>query len=286
MSFKTILVPLEGSESNASVLETALVAARIFGAHLEVLHVKADPREVFAFLSEPATAGSVELVMEAAERNANALAAKARGLFDAFCRKSGVAAEAPRPGGNAVSASWNEEVGLAGELVAARGRLADLVAVARPAEKDPAPVFLETALMETGRPILVAPPRAAKTLGTSVTIAWNDSAQAARAVAAAMPFLTRADKVTILTVKGPDEAAASPRDLAAHLARHGVKAATKTITAGSRHAGEALLAESQGLGADLLVMGGFGHSRVREIILGGVTQHVLAAARLPVLMMH
>ena len=139
---------------------------------------------------------------------------------------------------------------------------------------------------ETGRPILIAPPRASKTLATNIAVAWNDSAQAARAVAASMPFLTRADKVTILTVKGPDEAAASPRDLSAHLTWHGVKASTKTVIAGSRHAGEALLAECQGLGADLLVMGGFGHSRVREIILGGVTQHVLSAARLPVLMMH
>lgn len=286
MSFKTILVPLEGSESSASVLEAALAVARVFDGHLEVLHVKADPREVFAFLSEPATAGSVELVMEAAEKNATALAAKARGLFDEFCRKAGVTVEAPKADADGLFASWIEEVGLAGELVAERGRLADLIAVAQPAAKDPAPVFLETALMETGRPILVAPPKAPKTLGTNIAIAWNDSAQAARAVAAAMPFLTHADKVTILTVKGPDEAAASPRDLSAHLTWHRVKASTKTITAGSRHAGEALLAECQGLGADLLVMGGFGHSRVREIILGGVTQHVLSATRLPVLMVH
>ena len=286
MTFKTILVPLEGSESGASVLETALAVARTFEGHLEVLHVKADPREVFAFLSEPATAGTVELVMEAAEKNANALAAKARALFDEFCRKSGVTVAAARPAAGGMFASWIEEVGLAGELVAERGRVADLIAVARPAEKDPAPVFLETALMETGRPILIAPPKASKTLATNVAIAWNDSAQAARAVTVAMPFLTRAEKVTVLTVKGRDEADASPRDLAAHLAWHGVKASTKTITAGAKHAGEALLAECQGLGADLLVMGGFGHSRVREIILGGVTQHVLSAARIPVLMMH
>lgn len=286
MTFKTILVPLEGSESTGSVLEAALAVARAFDGHLEVLHIKADPREVFAFLSEPATAGSVELVMEAAEKNANALAAKARGLFDEFCRKAGVTVATAKPAAGGLFASWIEEVGLAGEVVAERGRVADLIAVARPAEKDPAPVFLETALMETGRPILIAPPRAAKTLGTNIAIAWNDSAQAARAVAAAMPFLSRAEKVTVLTVKGPDEAAASPRDLSSHLAWHGIRASTKTVTAGTKHAGEALLAECQGLGADLLVMGGFGHSRVREIILGGVTQHVLSAARLPVLMMH
>jgi nucleotide-binding universal stress UspA family protein len=286
MAIKTILVPLEGGETGTSVLDIALVATRTSGAHLVVLHVKADPREMFPFIAEPATAGSVELVIEAAERSANELAARARGLFDEFCRNAGVTvAEGPDVAGG-MFAAWHEEVGLAGEVVARRGRLADLIVVARPGERDAAPVILESALMDSGRPILVVPPTAGKTLGGNVAVAWNDSPQAARAVAAALPFLSTAGKVTVLTVKGREEAPASPRELSAYLAWHGVRASIKTITAGAKDVGAALLAEAQGTGADLLVMGGYGHSRMREVILGGVTHHVLSATTIPVLMMH
>jgi nucleotide-binding universal stress UspA family protein len=133
--------------------------------------------------------------------------------------------------------------------------------------------------------VLVAPPKAPAKLGGTVAIAWNGSAQAARAVEGALPFLAGA-KVTVLTAAEKDEFVAAPAELSAYLAWHGVSASTATVEADSDAAGEALLAEAGKLGADLLVMGGYGHSRVREVILGGVTYHVLGNAEIPVLMAH
>lgn len=286
MAIKTILVPLDGTEAGESVLETAILIARRFESHLEVLHVKADPRDVFPFASEPGTPGAMELMIEAAERSGGERSARARALFDECCRNAHIAIGTAAPASGGVSAAWHEETGLTAEVVAQRGRLVDLICVARPVEKGSVPILLESALMDTGRPVLVAPPKAVKTIGGNVAVAWNGSAEAARAVASALPFLVRAEKVTVVTVKGKDEAVAAPRELSAHLAWHNIRASTKTVTAGAKDAGAALLAEAQALGADLLVMGGYGHSRLREVIFGGVTQHVLSAARMPVLMVH
>ncbi len=286
MSFKSILVALEGFERESSVLDVALQAARAFDAHLDVLHVRSDPNEVFAFVSEPMSESAVELVVNAAETGAAELATKAQAQFEAFCQSNGVTSAAAEPAGGGVFAIWREETGLHGNVMARQGRLADLIVAARPTADRPAPVMLEAALLETGRPVLVAPAEARATLGRNVVVAWNDTAEAARAVAAAMPFLGNADKVTVLTADEDGQFSASAADLSAHLAWHGIAASTGAVNTGAVSVGEALLGEAGRLGADLLVMGGYGHSRVREVILGGVTNHILANAGLPVLMAH
>lgn len=286
MSFKSILVVLEGLDREAAVLATALQAARAFDAHLEVLHVRADPNEVFSFMSEPMSETAVELVISAAEKGSAELASKARGQFDAFCQANDVAVAQTAPAGGGVFAIWHEDTGMQGDVAAHHGRLADLTVVALPTADSPAPVMLEAALLETGKPVLVAPAEARNTLGANVVIAWNGTAQASRAVAGAMPFLKAAGKVTVLTVEEDDRFVANAADLAGYLAWHGITASSGAVNAGTTSAGEALLGEANRAGADLLVMGGYGHSRVREVILGGVTYHVLANAGLPVLMAH
>lgn len=284
MSIKAILVALAGMDREASVLETALQAARAFDAHLEVLHVRPDPNGVFAFMTEPMSESAVELIVDAAEKGAAELAAKARARFEEFCQANGVAEAAPAGGG--VFAMWREETGEQGQVTARYGRLADLSVVARPAEDTPAPAMLEAALLETGKPVLIAPAEARTTLGTNVVIAWNGTAEASRAVAAAMPFLEAADRVTVLTAEEDGRFVANAADLTGYLSWHGISASVGTVDTGAAATGEALLGEAGRIGADLLVMGGYGHSRVREIILGGVTNHILANAGLPVLMAH
>ncbi len=286
MSIKAILVALAGMESESSVLDTALQVARLFDAHLEVLHVRADPNEVFAFMTEPMSESSVELIIDAAEKGTAELAAKARARFDEFCQANGVTVAEAALAGGGVCAIWREETGEQGQVIAHHGRLADLSVVARPAEDAPAPVMLEAALLETGKPVLMVPAEARTTLCANVVIAWNGTAEASRAVAAAMPFLEAADKVTVLTAKEDGQFVADAADLTGYLSWHGVTASTGTINIGATATGEALLGEAGRIGADLLVMGGYGHSRVREVILGGVTHHILGNADLPVLMAH
>lgn len=287
MPIKTILVPLEGNETGTAPLETALAVAHAFDAHIEVLHPSADPKTALAYAAEPISGASAALVMEAAESGARAMAGKARAMFDDFCaaRTVPVVRRGDRPG-QAVFAVWREETGVPGRIVARLGRLADLIVVARPRSDDPAPELLETALLETGRPLLVAPSAAPGSAASHVMIAWNGSAECAGALAAAMPFLGRAGQVTVMTVADGGSRQADPADVAAYLSWHGVGAETARIESSRGEEGMALLDEAARRGGDLLVMGGYGHSRVREIVFGGVTRHVLAHATIPVLMAH
>ncbi len=147
---------------------------------------------------------------------------------------------------------------------------------------------IEALLFGSGRPILLVPAAGRYTApGRHVLVAWNGSREAARAVADAMPVLQRAQHVTVLSA---DPAGAARRvpgaDIALHLARHGVKVATSTTYAGDIGIGDALLNRATDLGADMLVMGGYGHSRTREAIFGGATRHVLEHMTLPVFMSH
>lgn len=143
---------------------------------------------------------------------------------------------------------------------------------------------IDAALFDTGRPVLVAPPAAPLQIGRKIAIAWNGSSQAARAVAFSLPFLERAEQVTILVGSGQDSHTPGTA-LAAYLERHGIRAAVEGFdVAGS--VGKSVLERAGELGADLIVMGAYGHSRLREMILGGATREILASATLPVLMAH
>jgi len=238
-------------------------------------------------VGEGMSGAMVEEMMSAAERQAATRAVAARAIFDDCLGRLGVTL-ALAPGGAGVSAEWVDLVGREEEVVAWRGRLADVVALARPGEGAdmPSPMTLNAALMESGRPLLLVPPGAAA-FGRHVAIAWNGSAEAGRAVAAALPFLERAGAVTVLSVAEDERTTEAPAgELTAYLAWHGIDARLRQMRGQSTHAGEALLAECRDAGADLLVMGAYTHSRLRQLILGGVTRHVLHHTPLACLMCH
>jgi nucleotide-binding universal stress UspA family protein len=134
--------------------------------------------------------------------------------------------------------------------------------------------------------VLLAPKKAWSPVGGSVCIGWDDSPEASSAVIAALPFLEKARNVTILCVGGKELDPGPGSTLADYLALHGVVADVHLVDAGSRAVGEVLLEHAEQAKADLLVMGGYGHSRLREFLIGGVTQHVRAHATIPVLMAH
>jgi nucleotide-binding universal stress UspA family protein len=150
----------------------------------------------------------------------------------------------------------------------------------------PRPLTLDSALFDSGRPVLIAPPAAPAALGSTVVIAWNGSTETARVIAFALPVLKRAEDVVVLTVEGSGVPGPSGEDVAAYLAGHAVRARTLAAEPGKRTAGEAILAEAEALGADLLVKGAFTQSRLRQIIFGGATRHILENANIPVFMAH
>ena len=257
MGIRTILVPLDGSEASKQALETAFMVGRDLAANVKVLHMRADPKDAVPLLGEGMSGTMIEEMIELAETEAAKRATKARAMFDGLCAEHGIAVvDTPAPA-ETVSATWTEDTGREDEATAWRGRLVDLIVVGRPTSKleGTSVMTLNAALFETGRPVLVAPPSAPDALGRKVAISWNGSAQAARAVSAALPYIKRSDGVVILTVESDRTSASAAPELAAYLAWSGVRAEMKIFSATNRSVGAALLKECADAGTDLLVMG-------------------------------
>jgi nucleotide-binding universal stress UspA family protein len=285
---KTILAIAGSADSGTPAMETAFLVADQFGAHVEVLHVRPDPASAVPYVGEAMAGALVEEMMSAAERDAQVRADATRAAFDRIVETRGAPLRDGPPPLDAVTAEWLLRDGSEPEEVATLGRVTDLIVAGRPvADSDmPSLMTLNAALMETGRPVLVAPPTSPVSVGGAVAIAWNGSPEAARAVQAAMSFIERADTVTILA--GSDTGTPqSAGDLARHLAWHGVE--TTTFDVRGHHGddiGKALLTHCDHRAVDLLVMGAYTHSRLRQLILGGVTRHILDNASIPVLLSH
>jgi nucleotide-binding universal stress UspA family protein len=289
---KTILLPLESGDGLQSMLETAWLAATAFGSTIQGLYIRrALPGVVVADIGGYAAAAP-DLV-ESFEAEDRERGASARRTFEEFLRGKGVTlGEAPPGAGPAAeerpSATWAEEMPPGDAAVGMYARLFDLTVVGRPVQgaSTPAASTLETVLFDSGRPILIAPPSAPKSLGGTAVVSWNASTETARAVAFAMPFLRRAERVVVLAVEGVMVPGPSAAEAARHLQLNGVAAETHEATTQGRGGGETILAEAAELGADLLVKGAYTNSRLRQMIFGGATSKILAQAELPVFMAH
>lgn len=286
MAIKTIMVPVGGSAGGEAALAVAADLAKRFGAHIEALYALRNPTDIASFAAEGVPASTLKSIIDSARKNVQAEAVDWKQRFTDFCKANAIPL-ADKPGRKAAaSASWRQEKGGEIAVIGERGRLADLIVMDRTDDSWPAPAVLEVALLETGRPVLIVPKTKPKTIGTSVAIGWNGSAEAASAVAASGPFIGTAKSVVVLSTADGTPSGLGPKDLVAHLAWHGIDATAKSFKGGILSVGKALLAEAAKAKADLLVMGGYGHSRGREMIFGGVTRHVLAEASIPVLMLH
>jgi nucleotide-binding universal stress UspA family protein len=288
---KTVLAPATGGDSDAATLASALTIAREFGAHVDVLHVRIDAAATALAMTMDAgsgafTAGLIgQLEAEAREREA-----KAADGFRRFCADAGLAvADTPTTGGSSgPSAAWHVETGDEARWIATYGLTADLIIAPRRRDSFGDRAVVESALFGSGKPLLIPadatiapPPSSAR-----IAIGWKATPQAARAVELALPFLARAKEIVVLTVgeqgeEQPDRIACLLRQLA----WHGLVASSAPLAPGPNGAAATLLSAACGR-ADLLVMGGYGHSRVREWVFGGFTQTVLADAPLPVLIAH
>ena len=281
---KTILVPFGGPEGGEAALEAAFAIAQRFDAHVTALHVRPDPAEALRLTGMAFPGAMRRSVLEVGERHAAEAADAARAAFDDYCAKHKIKVVKGPPVPPHVSAAWREVVGKESLVVARLGRLCDLVVMERAAEDSPARETLEAALLDTGRPVLILPPGPPGKIGSKVALGWNGSVVAANAVVAARHFMATAERVVVLT--SPDGSAATAEELVEELAWHGITAEPHDFDPGSRKIGTALLAEAKALGADLLVLGGYGKSRARGMILGSVTLYMLAESDLPVLMVH
>jgi nucleotide-binding universal stress UspA family protein len=282
--FKHILVPATGAATDKGVFATALLAARPSGAHLEFLHVRVDVTETLVAMTAGGVGGGAALqgVVDRLEDETKAQEQKAWQAFAEFCNAAGIA------NGTGVTADLVVETGNEAQWLAEYGRFADLVVVGR--ERDGEAValdILEAALMDTGRPLLIAPKVAPEKLLGTVVIAWKDTPEAARAVSAAMPLLDQAEKIVVLTVGEDHKTDQEACDrLQRSLRWHNPATSVQFLERGGRAPVDVLQDAAKSLGATLLVMGGYSHSRLREVVFGGFTQRMLAGCDLPVLMAH
>jgi nucleotide-binding universal stress UspA family protein len=279
---KNILVPVTGSASDEPALTMALRAAQLFSGRLHAVHFSPGPGQIVQaaavgqFSSGLGTVELIKSLQKAAEEQARA----ARASFDAVGRSL--------PGGGDMG-DYRDVEGDEVERVITEGRFHDLVVLGRAVKAGKySPSEIGHILISVGRPILLAPAAARAEPTEKVVIAWKETAEAARAVTAAMPFLEKASRVFVLAGEEDESGTArqSAERLATLLEGHGIAAAAEPVALKGRSAADAVLERAGTLDAGLLVMGGYGHSRRREWVFGGFTRHVLQQSQMPVLLFH
>lgn len=289
MSLRTILVPVGGVETDAVVLATAFGVADQFAAHVDVLFARHSPAEAVPLVGEGMASSVVHQLMETAEVEWLRRRDAARAAFDRAVADAGLSRAAAPVAGGGATVRWREDVGQEDALVAAACPLNDLaVMTLAPANNDDVQhgATLEAALVHGGRPLLLVTQVQPRSVGTRVAIAWRGDAQGARAVAGARPFIETAEEVHVLTADTRRTTGARSHDLVDYFAWHGTSAVAHAIEPGDLPVGAALLANAADLGCDLLVLGGYSHSRLRQFVFGGVTRFVLRHAGMPILMAH
>jgi nucleotide-binding universal stress UspA family protein len=281
---KTLLVVV-GDGAAGAVLETAILAARPFNGCIVGLNAMTTEYAV-VFGGEMGFSVSSE-VDRTLEREGQDRRDQARALFQSVMQRHGVPIDGTRAG-NGMGAEWREEAGRQNAVVGTLGRIFDLIVVERPAKlASLAEATLEDALFESGRPVLMVPQTPPQTLGENVIIAWNNSTETARTVGFAMPFLERAKRIEVLSVESSQVPGPAGEEMAAMLRRGGLPVTSRHIGArGRMTAGEIFLAEAKAAGADLLVKGAYTQSRLRQMIFGGATRHIIMEAEVPVLLAH
>lgn len=274
-AYRDMLVHVDSSAASTERLAVATRLAQIFDAHLIGLYVAA-----LAPIHQYAEADFGPDLVEAHDRYMREAADEAERTFRTRIEAASLKSE------------WRRMEGNLPDLVLLNSRYVDLVILGQrdPERLDPgtSPELPEYVILDVGRPVLVIPRTGSfPSVGDRILVAWTPSRGAVRAVNDALPLLCRAKSVKVVAVNpeiglgGHGEVPGA--DIALHLARHGVEAEAATIRATDKRAGVALLDEAEKFGADLIIAGAFGHSRFRELVLGGVTRRMLADARIPVL---
>jgi len=286
---KTILVPATGSDADNAVFTSALAVARPFAAHLDFLHVRIDAASMAVTMSSEG-GGSVMVggLVERLDEEAELRETRARELFDRFCAQQGLVVVDAPPGPAAPSAQWTRQVGLEPYWVTEHARAADLLVIGRAVDGEGVgPETIEAALLDSGRPLLIPPSIAMTAPPETIVIAWKATREAAHAVTAALPFLATAKQIRILTVaEEGDLSSEEGSQLMVNLRWRGLQVSAERLQPNERNPADTLIAAAAEANA-MVVMGGYGHSQLRQWIFGGFTRHVLeTAAGVPVLIVH
>jgi nucleotide-binding universal stress UspA family protein len=287
---KTIFVPASGTQSDHSVFAAALAVARPLGAHLDFYHQRLSACEAALRLPpvQFCVGPAITQALDNLEQRDENLSTTAISHIKEFCAANKVSIRQDAGITDEMSASWMEETDQAEARLMIHARHSDLVVVGRQHTNNLMPYnFIEWLLLSSGRPILIAPDSKITRVTGTVVVGWKETAEAARALAAALPLLKRADRVVLVSV---EEDQAAPISCLEHLAHqlqwHGIVAEPRICRDKSSPAVAQLNKVAGELRADLLVIGGYGHRPLREAVFGGVTRAFMEGADLPVFMVH
>ena len=279
---RLLLLPLGDGGDEEDRISGALDVALALGAHLRVMHSVLQPHALLP--SDIAVPDSALADLEdAMARHATRDIERLQALFARICAARGVEPLEAARAGDAKTASWFEARGVRSALVARHGKLADWLLVSQPPDGQPS-ASLEAAVTETGRPVLMLPRRLSGFGLDTVMVAWNASPQAARSLASAMALLRRADRVMVISTPDVDMRGPSVEEVADHLTLHGIAVEAQVLDASHAQAGPALLDKAAQEQANALVMGAYSTHKVRDLVFGSVTAHVVAHAGIPAFM--
>ncbi len=285
---RVILAPLVGDDDDAAVMHGACALARASHGHVDALFVRPDATEAMVVVGEGMSPEIIDTITRASNASWDTRRDAAKDVFDRACAavEASLLEEASDAGG--VTCRWREVVVGAEMAGTEHGRLADLIVFAGiGAEGDSyRRRMFESALFNSARPLLLAPHEPHLRAPKVLALAWNGSREATRALVGALPLLEAAETVHVLTAATTKTPAGRGENLADYLAWHGLAAEIHQLQPSTGEVGAALLDQARELDADLLIMGGYGHGRFRELIFGGVTRHVLSHLELPVLLAH
>jgi nucleotide-binding universal stress UspA family protein len=299
MAMKTILVPIPDTDLNVGAIETAMIVARAVAGHVEALYI--EPPLPLATGGVPLSAydaptygrasfksGGSEAERQRVSEERERAAATAWAAFEGACSAYQMPLHEGAPPGPVPSASWRRTQGSYATAVTERAPAADLLVAPNPATAESARDIVEHTLLDTGRPVLIAPAGPPQDPARSAMIAWTPTLQAWRAVSAAVPLLMQGGRVEIVSVGQDDEAiAASRADVMAYLGWHGIAATVRHVQPTTRGIGDTLLNEAGEADVGMLVMGAYSHGRMRQLLLGGLTRYVLThIGTTPVFMAH
>lgn len=287
MALAKVLASVTGGARDEAVLRHAIALAKPFNAHVAAIFVRPDLGEAIAFFSDGVSGAVVDEVISASRDAAEEAARRVEKTLAAVCAKEEIESVSSPTRADHVTLSFHQAQGNLSDQMTEAARLSDVV-VFGPLQDDDkmglADAFVQT-LAQTDRPALLATEDFHQDFSKRIAIGWDGKTAASQAVSAALPFLIRADSVEILSVRRGTASPQPTKALREYLMLHGIESSERVIDRGSRGTGEVLLDAAMD-SADLLVVGGYGHSRIRESLIGGVTRHVIAHAKLPVFMVH
>lgn len=284
---KIIMVPLDGTQRSADVLDTALVIANRFDAHIKAVHVREHVGEPFMLGGLPASFR--EQYSQMSSKAVESVVDTVRGQFKDFCSAGKVRITRKLSKSAGISASLHILEGDAESVLDRESRLVDVIAMARPNQQrigGPAVGELqESIMMHSGRPVLIVPPapewQAHRVQHAAV--GWNDSVEASRALALTLPWLAQMKKVSVLVSKKRE---AGVGEVVDYLKQHGCKADYQLLSGPGTNVGKKMLATCADIGAEFLVVGGFSHARTRQRLFGGVTSYLLSNTNIITVMAH